>query len=288
MDRQPLVSIVLPAFNAEKTLGDALASILLQTYQNWELLLIDDGSRDQTVAIARKFDDPRIRIFSDGTNKGLPARLNEAIERSSGRYFARMDQDDVCFPERLSRQVAFLEAHPEVDLVGVRAVTFVTPGELTGFFPFRENHEEICSQPWNGFYLPHPTWMGKLDWFRKHRYRSPEVRRAEDQELLLRTYPTSRFACLPEVLFAYRLRSAVSLKINMTARKSLLQTQLRIFTARRQWGYAALALLAFAAKVGSDLRTWLTGRRVDRSNRELAGQLPKWEELKSKIAQVQQ
>jgi glycosyltransferase involved in cell wall biosynthesis len=288
MDRQPLVSIVLPAFNAERTLGDALASVLLQTYQNWELLLIDDGSRDQTAAIARKFGDPRIRIFSDGTNKGLPARLNEAIDRSSGKYFARMDQDDVCFPERLSRQVAFLEAHPEVDLVGVRAVTFVTPGELTGFFPFCETHEEICRRPWNGFYLPHPTWMGRLDWFKKHRYRSPEVRRAEDQELLLRTYPTSRFACLPEVLFAYRLRSAVSLKINMTARKSLLQTQLRIFTARRQWGYAVLALLAFAAKVVSDLRAWLTGRRMNRLNPELAGQLPKWEELKLKLAQVQQ
>lgn len=252
MNNQPLVSIALPAFNAEKTVGDAIASILLQTYQNWELLFIDDGSRDQTVAIAKGFNDPRIKIFSDGTNKGLPARLNEAIDKSSGKYFARMDNDDICFPERIQKQVQYMEAHPEIDLLGVRALTFITLQRVTGLFPFRATHDAICARPWSGFYLPHPTWMGRLEWFRKHRYRTPEVKRAEDQELLLRTYPVSRFSCLPEILFAYRQRERVVLRINWTARKSLVASQLEIFYARRQWRYLLLSLLSFVLKMMTD------------------------------------
>ncbi len=287
MNDQPLVSIALPAFNAEKTVGDAIASVLLQTYQNWELLLIDDGSSDQTVSVARKFNDKRIKIFSDGTNKGLPARLNEAIGVASGKYFARMDNDDICFPERLQRQVEYLEAHAEVDLLGTRAMTFVSPGSAVGLFPFREAHEDICRWPWNGFYLPHPTWMGRLAWFRRHRYRTPEVRRAEDQELLLRALPASCYACLPEVLLAYRVRSKLSLKINLTARTSLLGAQLGLFANRGQWANAALAMLAFFAKTAMDLFYWLTGLREWWADAGVAAQLPRWEGLKARIAEMQ-
>jgi len=282
----PLVSIALPSFNAERTIEDAIASVLLQTYQNWELLLIDDGSSDQTVAAASRFKDPRIKIFADGANRGLPARLNEAIDRSSGKYLARMDNDDMCFPERLQKQVEYLETHPDVDLLGTRAITFVTPGRAVGFFPFRQTHEEICRRPWNGFWLPHPTWMGRLEWFRKHRYRTPEVRRAEDQELLLRAMPSSRYACLPEVLFGYRIRSSTSLKINLTARRSLLRVQVRTFCARGQSGNAALAIVAFAAKLGRDVARWLAGAQGWREDPRIAGQLARWEALKEKIGAV--
>lgn len=244
MNCQPLVSIVLPAFNSEGTVGDAITSILLQTYQNWELLFIDDGSRDQTLAIAKGFNDPRIKIFSDGQNKGLVPRLNEGIEKSTGKYLARMDNDDICFPTRLQAQVEFLEQHPEIDLVGTRAVTFVSPSELVGEFPFMRAHEEICARPWLGFYLPHPTWMGRLDWFRKYKYRMG----AEDQDLLLRSYPESRFACLPEFHFAYRLRSRTALGINKAIRTSMLRSQVKIFIARRQWINLALSILAYLVK----------------------------------------
>lgn len=287
MNASPLVSIALPAFNAEHTVGDAIASLLLQTHTNWELLFIDDGSTDNTVAVARSFDDPRIRIFADGANKGLPARLNEAIDRSAGKYLARMDHDDLCFPERLARQVAFLEAHSEIDLLATRALTFVAPGEALGLFPFRETHEAICAAPWNGYYMPHPTWMGRLDWFRKHRYRTPGVRRAEDQELLLRAMPDSRYACLPEVLFAYRVRGTPSLRINMTARRSLLLCQLEIFRARRQWGNALLALAAFAAKSIRDVALWLVGRREWTASAEISAHLSRWQALKARVARQQ-
>lgn len=286
MNDQPLVSIALSAFNAEKTIGDAIASILLQTYQNWELLLIDDGSSDHTVSVAREFDDQRIRVIADGTNAGLPARLNEAIGMASGKYFARMDQDDLCFPGRLQRQVEYLETHIEVDLLGTRALTFVTPGCVTGLLPFRGTHQEICAQPWRGLYMPHPTWMGRLDWFRKHRYRTPEVRLAEDQELLLRTCPVSRFACLPEILLAYRVRERLSLRKNMVARYSLLKSQMRIFGARKEWGYLLMAMAAYIGKCMKDIHKFLAGPGRKQRPDELVALLPQWEELKSDIARL--
>ena len=267
------------------TVGDAIASILLQSYPNWELLFIDDGSSDRTLDIAGRFVDPRIRIFADGINRGLPARLNEAIDRAAGKYFARMDQDDLCFPERLERQVEFLETHPGIDLLGTKAMTFVSPGKATGLFPFRETHEEICRHPWRGFYLPHPTWMGKLEWFRKHRYH--DVNRAEDQDLLLRSYPASHFACLPEILFAYRLRNKVSLKINLTARKSLLLSQKGVFGGRSQYGFLALAYLAYAGKCALDFYKVLAGGGPTQENADLTDLFPHWEKLKSSVAEIQ-
>jgi glycosyltransferase involved in cell wall biosynthesis len=286
MNSQPLVSIALPAYNAEATLGDAIASILLQTYQNWELLLIDDGSSDRTVAVARSFDDPRIRLYADGVNKGLPARLNEAIDIAAGKYFARMDNDDICFPERLQRQVEYLEQHDEVDLLATRALTFVTPGRATGLLPFRETHAEICAHPWRGFYMPHPTWMGRLSWFRKHRYRMPEVRRAEDQELLLRSYPKSCFACLPEILLAYRQRTRISLKINAIARYSLLQSQVRIFSARREWGRLLMSAATWLGKSLKDVNEWVAGSRAVQGQEDMAEMLPRWEKLKSDVVAI--
>ena len=280
-----LVSIALPSFNAEKTIGDAIASILRQTYSTWELLLIDDGSKDRTVEIVKNFNDPRIRIFADGINKGLPVRLNEAIDRAAGKYFARMDQDDLCFPERLERQVEFLEAHPGIDLLGTHAMTFVTPDQATGLFPFLETHEEICRHPWKGFYLPHPSWMGRLEWFRKHRYH--DVNRAEDQDLLLRSYLESRFACLPEILFAYRLRGKVSLKINMAARKSLLLSQRRVFGTRSRYGLLALSYLAYVGKCALDFYKVLAGGPPTQENADLTELLPQWEKLKASIAEFQ-
>ena len=285
LDGSPLISIVLPAFNAEKTIGDAIASILHQTHKNWELLLIDDGSKDQTVEIARRFNDPRIKIFADGINKGLPTRLNEAIDSSSGIYFARMDNDDISFPERLGKQVEYLESHPEIDLLGTRAMAFITPGIAMGLFPFRGTHEEICSRPWNGFYLPHPTWIGRIEWFRKYRYH--DVNRAEDQDLLLRSYTDSRFACLPEVLFAYRLRSKVSLKINMAARKSLLMSQIRVFGNRSQPKYLILSYLAYAVKCSLDYYKSLTKSTPRQIDANLSDLLPRWEKLKSSLAKIQ-
>lgn len=243
----PLVSVAMPVFNGAKTLKAALKSILHQTYGRWELWLIDDGSSDASVAIAREFEDPRIRVLADGRRRGHGPRLNEAIDLSRGTYIARMDQDDVSFPERLERQVAYLEEHPEVDLLGAGALVFEDGGAIKGLFPLRTSHEEICRRPWGGFYLPHPTWMGRTAWFRKFRYGGPEALRAEDQDLLLRSCEHSRFACLPHVLFGYR-QNDLPMKSVLAGRRSLVRSVVRDALRKQQYGRIPLTVAEQATK----------------------------------------
>lgn len=233
---QPLVSIGMSVRNCESTLGMALRSIAQQTYPHWELLLLDDGSTDGTLKVARQFNDPRVRFIADGKNLGLAARLNQAVELSNGQYFARMDGDDVCYPERFERQVSALESRPEIDLLGCGAIVFSGYGKAVGRLPLRIEHAEICARPWAGFYLAHPTWMGRMEWFRKHPYRESALR-AQDQDLLLRTYRHSRFAALPEYLLGYR-QETLSLSRTLRGRYHFSRALFRQMSEGGNWALA--------------------------------------------------
>jgi glycosyltransferase involved in cell wall biosynthesis len=199
----PRISIGMPVRNSERSIATAICSILHQTFSDWELLVLDDGSSDSTVAVSSSFHDQRIRLMSDGFHSGLPARLNQAVRVSRGRYFARMDGDDVAFPERLARQAAYLDCHPEIDLVASSVVVFQSDGRVIGQRKLRDSHEWLCGRPWASFPMPHPTWMGRIEWFQAHPYHSAAVR-CEDQELLLRAYQHSRFGAIEDALLGYR------------------------------------------------------------------------------------
>lgn len=258
MTDQPTVSVLLPVRDGASTIGGALGSVLAQTFGDFEILVLDDGSRDGSAAVALAVGDRRIRVFEDGDRLGLPRRLNRGIDLARGRFIARMDADDLCFPERLARQVRYLEDHPETDLVGCRAVVFRDGGELVGLFPFAESHDQICARPWNGFHLAHPTWMGRASWFRRFRYREPECARSEDQELLLRSFRKSRFACLPEVLVAYR-QGAFGLRRTWRGRRSFLAAQVRYFAGSHQPLAMGLAIGLAVVKGAVDLLAALPG-----------------------------
>jgi glycosyltransferase involved in cell wall biosynthesis len=237
---QPLVSIAMPVFNAERTLALAIGSVLLQTYPHWELIVIDDGSSDSTLAVARSFDDVRIRVIAESANLGLAARLNQAMDISRGDLFARLDGDDIAYPERLERQVEFLREHPDVDLLGTGAMVFAGDGKPLGLYPMRQTHQAICRHPWFGFHLAHPTWMGRTAWFKSFRYR-PIIAKAEDQDLLLRAYRSSTFACLPEELTGYRLER-LSLRKALAGRYSFCRAFLPEAWNRRDY-YGFLSAL---------------------------------------------
>lgn len=259
-EKVPIVSVVLPARDGAATIGCAIGSICSQTLVDWELLLIDDGSDDATIALAETFRDARIRIFKDGLRLGIAARLNQGMDLARGRYLARMDADDIAYPERLARQTAYLEQHQEIDLVGTRALLFRGEGEAIALFPFRATHEEICARPWNGFYLPHPTWMGRIEWFRRFRYRTPEIIRAEDQDLLLRAFDSSRFACLTEVLLGYRLAPTTLLKL-LSVRVNLAGAQFVVNLRAGRFLFAFLGAAGFLTKAAIDLARYLAGGR---------------------------
>ena len=201
----PLVTVAMSVCNVAATVELAIRSIQSQSLENWELIVIDDGSVDQTREIIAQVQDPRIRlILEPDENLGLAARLNQCVRLARGRYVARMDGDDVAYPQRLARQVQYLEQHPEIDLLGSGAVVFKGEGEVVGLYPTACNHEEICRRPWWGFPLAHPTWMGRRMWFASHPYQEGCIR-CEDQELLLRSFTHSKFASLEEVLLGYRM-----------------------------------------------------------------------------------
>ena len=227
----PVVSIVMSMRNAAATIDLALRSILAQTFTNWELVLLDDGSSDNSLARVRLFDDTRIRLHADGRSLGLAERLRQGVENSRGHYVARMDADDVMYPNRLAKQATFLDAHPEVDLVGCGSLVFGNDGGVRGRLPVSTTHEAICAAPWSGFPLPHPSWMGRKEWFARHPYDSACLK-AQDYDVLLRAHETSQFACLPEILLGYR-QDRVSIKKSLLSRWHVMRSQGR-FGASRQ------------------------------------------------------
>ena len=253
----PKVSILLPCKNAESTLDLALKSMLTQTFTDFELLFLDDGSNDNSLNIAREYNDTRIRVFSDGLSLGLAKRLNQGIYEAKGKYIARMDADDVSFSNRLMKQVDFLDLNPNVDLVGCRALVFNNM-DILGLLPFKKDHESLCERLWNNIPLPHPTWLGKRKWFELNAYKVPDVYRAEDQELLLRASLTSTYSCLDEVLLGYRLGGFQSKRSLMT-RLSLLKMQLNYFVAHKMWISIFYALSVTALKIIVDLFSSIFG-----------------------------
>jgi glycosyltransferase involved in cell wall biosynthesis len=254
----PVVSIAMPFFNSAATLELAIRSLLQQTYDDFELLLCDDGSDDRSLAIARSLDDPRIICWSDGKRRRLAARLNECIDRARGIYLARMDADDIAYPDRLACQLAFLVSQPAVDLCGASAMVFGKRGRPLWRFNPEKDHAGIVKSPHRGFPLWHPVWMGHVAWFRRWRY-DERAWLAQDQELLLRSYRHSVFANLPGILLGYR-RERTSL------RKLLRYKLLHIQHVRNQPGDhgagQTLQLLYLGGQVCGQLRRCPRGLRA--------------------------
>lgn len=129
----PKVSIILPVYNGEKYLGESMESILAQTYNNFELLIINDGSKDGSLSIIKKYKDKRIKVYTQ-KNQGLAATLNRGIKLAKGEYLARQDQDDLSLPSRLDKQVNYLNNNPRCGLVGTWSEIINENGTTTGYY----------------------------------------------------------------------------------------------------------------------------------------------------------
>ena len=252
INKEPLITVAMPVYNAGKHLRLAVLSLVNQTYLNWELLIIDDGSSDDSFLGIADINDSRITILRDGVNRGLAVRLNEAIDLARGVYFARMDGDDISYPDRLSKQVAALLNNSKIDLIATRVITIDEGNSVTGLFPYAIAHNEICARPWQGFYFPHPTWMGKTEWFRKYRYSVPAPYCCEDQELILRSYRDSRLETLNIILLAYRIRSEVDSQKLAKTRYAVFKAQLIHFSSFNAWDLLLLAAASFIIKSIND------------------------------------
>ena len=196
-----MVTIGLPFYNAEKYLALAIESVLQQTYTNWELLLLDDGSTDNSLSIAQSYaqKDSRIKVISDGKNKNLAARLNELPSLAQGLYLARMDADDIMHSARIERQLAVLGTHPEIDVLGTNAYIINDENAVIGTrYPLTTENTLTRVKS-----FIHPTIIAKKQWFLENPYDTKALR-MEDAELWYRTFSKYHFVRLNEPLLFYR------------------------------------------------------------------------------------
>jgi glycosyltransferase involved in cell wall biosynthesis len=200
----PLVSIIMSVKNGYQFIGEAVDSIINQTYKNWELLIFNDGSTDRTLDRLNVYEDSRIVIFSDVSSHGLPKRLNFLIAQAKGDFIARMDADDIMVRQRLEMQVGFLLTNPEVDVVGSYAQEIDEKGadlRVRVAEPCVRSAKELSIK--NRF-LIHPSLMIRKEFYDENLYQVT-LNRAEDYELWLRTYNKYSFDVIRQPLIKYRV-----------------------------------------------------------------------------------
>lgn len=209
--KAPVISVIMPCYNSGYFLEQAVQSILRQTFTDFELILINDGSTDNTAEIINSFRDTRIVLVNHETNKGLISTLNEGISVSKGKYIARMDADDISTADRFQRQLSFLEANPEyagvfskikqIDLYGNDAGRWKEDEEITSY-------EEIKNRLPETNCLAHPSVMLRKEIIIKYRY-SPLLKHSEDWGLWLDLISDGyKIAKLEEKLLLYRVHTS--------------------------------------------------------------------------------
>ncbi len=184
----PVISVVLPFFNASPYLREALESLLKQTFADFECILINDGSTDDSELIIQSIKDERIRYIRNLENKGLVYSLNLGLNEAKGRYIARMDGDDICHMDRFQKQVDYLQLHPGADLVASVVELINEKGQLTGYW--KDDRDHIVEEDIRNFLpmnncISHPTVMAKAAIIKDLQYNESQPQ-AEDYDLWLR------------------------------------------------------------------------------------------------------
>lgn len=201
------VSVIMGIYNCERTLSAAIDSILSQTYSNVELILCDDGSTDRTYGIASQYakrNPEKIVLLKNEKNLRLAATLNNCLAHATGKYIARMDADDISLPERLEREVFFLEDHPDIDCVGTGRIIFDDDGEYGARIDEEYPTKEILLKRTP---FVHPTIMMKASVFKAlGGYTvAKETMRAEDLDLWFRFFANGyKGYVIQEALYKYR------------------------------------------------------------------------------------
>ncbi len=202
----PLVSIIMPVYNGEKYLREAIDSILNQTYRNFEFIIVNDGSIDKSEEIIQSYTDSRIRYFKNEKNIGLDATLNNAFTIAKGEYVARMDCDDLSHHMRLEKQVEFMESHLDYDLVGSQYINIDSSRKPCEIVAQAQDSDEIkyAIQSVNCFC--HGSVMFRTSFLRKYSiFYNHEYSPYEDYELWTRIAQMTKVKNLPEVLYAYMI-----------------------------------------------------------------------------------
>jgi glycosyltransferase involved in cell wall biosynthesis len=184
----PVISVVIPAYNCAGFLRESMDSLLGQTFSDFEVIIINDGSTDNTADIIRSYKDDRIIYTENGRNEGLAFTLNRGIDMARGRYIARMDGDDTCLPQRFQQQLNFFDAHPHTQILATWIELMDEEGKFTGYWTEEKtasSPQKIRSHLLKDNCIAHPTVMAKADLLKKYKYNATQSA-AEDYDLWLR------------------------------------------------------------------------------------------------------
>jgi glycosyltransferase involved in cell wall biosynthesis len=198
----PKITVLMPVYNCELYVREAVESILNQTYTDFELLIIDDASTDTTASIVRTYNDSRIQLIEKPVNTGYTNSLNQGLKIAKGKYIARMDGDDSCKPDRFSKQVAYLNAHPETVLC---ATAFKVIGREI-YFGSPQNHDAIKLALLDGNCICHSSVMMRKETLDIHSVIYDKTKEpAEDYAMWIRLLFLGKLHILPEILVEYRV-----------------------------------------------------------------------------------
>ncbi len=205
---EPIVSVVMPAYNAEKYIVEAILSILNQTYSNLELIIVDDASTDETYSVIKSFTDKRIVLERNENNKGIAFSTNRAIEIAKGNYIALMDDDDIAFPRRLEYQIDYLENHKDIDIIGGRSEDINADGSHRTFGGMPRNNPNYIKS-WLLFKcldFRNGTTMMRRDFIDKYnlRYRDGYLG-MQDYQFFIESSKVGKISSIDEYLIKYRI-----------------------------------------------------------------------------------
>lgn len=202
----PPISIGIPFFNAENDLLDAIRSVFCQTHQDWELILLDDGSTDKSLEIAQSINDPRVRVISDGKNKHLAARLNQISQLAKYEFVARMDADDLIAANRIERQLTVLVSNPEIDLVSTGVYSLNNDYVPVGKRCVAPLHKIDAKALLSGSCgIVNAACVGRREWFLRNTF-NELLPRAQDANLWISAFARNDLnaVVLSEPLYLYR------------------------------------------------------------------------------------
>lgn len=199
----PRVSIIMPVYNGEKYLRDAIDSILTQSFDDFEFIILADDSKDNSVELIKSYSDKRIQLIEHEEKKGIVGSLNEGLVIARGEYIARMDCDDICLPERIEKQVSFLDGHPNIGICGTWAKTI--GGFKNELIMPPSGHNDIVVQMFFANSIIHPSVVFRKSIFTDGNYYNEKINVCEDYDLWVRLHKHTNFYNIPQFLIKYRL-----------------------------------------------------------------------------------
>lgn len=231
---EPLVTIILPVYNSELFIHEAISCILNQDYQNIEFLIINDGSTDKTENIIFKFKNTKIKYVKNTSNKGLIYTLNKGIKLANGKYIARMDADDLCHPTRIRKQVAILEKDEQI---GVCGTNFKYIGKRNESIKYPENHKDIKTHFINFYAFCHASALLRRSILNIHNLNyNNKFTHVEDYELWSHLIQVTKIHNLQEELYYYRYHNTNISQIHFKTKQFAVQ-ECRILNLKNNLGY---------------------------------------------------